>query len=108
MRILFDQGTPRALSVALRHHDVSEARMLKWERKSNGELLKLAESTGFQVLVTTDKNVRHQQNLSSRTISIVVLGQSPWRLVQKHLEAVVAAVDAAMPGSYAEVEIPFE
>jgi hypothetical protein len=59
-------------------------------------------------LVTTDKNVRYQQNLAERKISIVVLGQSPWWLVRQHLEAIVDAVNAATPGSYAEVEIPFK
>jgi hypothetical protein len=59
-------------------------------------------------LVTTDKNVRCQQNLAERKISIVVLGQSPWWLVRQHLEAIVDAVNAATPGSYAEVEIPFK
>ena len=63
---------------------------------------------GFDLLVTTDKNVRYQQNLAGRKISIVVLGNSPWWLVRQHLDEIVAAVNAATPGSYAEVEIPFK
>ncbi len=58
--------------------------------------------------MTTDKNLRHQQNLADRKISIVVLGQSPWWLVRQHLDAIVAAVNSAVPGSYAEVDIPFK
>jgi hypothetical protein len=108
MLILFDQGVPRGLAESLRGHEVTEARKLKWERISNGELLNLAESAGFDLLLTTDKNVRHQQNLSDRKISIVVLGTSPWWLVRQHLGAIAAAVNAATPGSYAEVEIPFK
>ena len=108
MRILFDQGVPRGLVAALYGHEVTEARALKWERISNGELLKLAENAGFELMMTTDKNMRYQQNLSSRNISIVVLGKSPWRLVRQHLDEIIAAVNAAMPGSYTEVEIPFE
>ena len=107
MRILFDQGVPRGLAASLRNHDVTEARELKWERISNGALLKLAEEAGFDLLLTTDKNVRYQQNLNDRKISIVVLGQSPWRLVRKHLDRIAAAANAATPGSFAEVEIPF-
>jgi hypothetical protein len=107
MRILFDQGVPRGLTASLRGHEVTEARKLSWERISNGELLKLAEGAGFDLLLTTDKNVRHQQNLGDRKISIVVLGNSPWWLVRQHLEGIVAAVNAATPGSYSEVEIPF-
>jgi hypothetical protein len=107
MRILFDQGVPRGLAASLRGHDITEARKLNWERISNGALLRLAEEAGFNLLLTTDKNVRFQQNLADRKISIVVLGQSPWRLVRQRLDAIVAAVDAARPGSYAEVDIPF-
>jgi hypothetical protein len=107
MRILFDQGVPRGLAASLRSHDVTEARELKWEKVSNGELLTLAENAGFDLLLTTDKNVRHQQNLAERKISIVVLGQSPWWLVRQHIDAIVAAVNAATPGSFAEVDISF-
>jgi hypothetical protein len=107
MRILFDQGVPRGLAASLRSHDVTEARELKWEKVSNGELLTLAENAGFDLLLTTDKNVRYQQNLAERKISIVVLGQSPWWLVRQHIDAIVAAVNAATPGSFAEVDISF-
>src|SRR5580700_6803694 len=95
MRILFDQGVPRGLAASLGSHDVTEARKLKWERISNGAPLKLAEGAGFNLLLTTDKNLRYQQNLADRKISIVVLGQSPWWLVRRHLDAIVAAVNAA-------------
>jgi hypothetical protein len=108
MRILFDQGVPRGLAASLRGHEVTEARKLKWERVSNGALLKLAEDAGFHLVLTTDKNVRYQQNLADRKISIVVLGKSPWWLVRQHLDAILAAVNAGTPGSYAEVDIPFE
>ena len=107
MRVLFDQGVPRGLTASLRGHEVTEARKLGWERISNGELLKLADGAGFDLLLTTDKNVRYQQNLAGRRVSIVVLGNSPWWLVRQHLDGIVAAVNAATPGSYAEVEIPF-
>jgi hypothetical protein len=108
MRILFDQGVPRGLAASLRSHDVTEARKLNWERISNGALLRLAEDAGFGLLLTTDKNVRYQQNLTDRRISIVVLGQSPWWLVRQSLDAIVEAVNAATPGSFCEVEIPFK
>ena len=87
---------------------MTEARRLNWERISNGELLKLAEDAGFEIIVTTDKNVRYQQNLVGRKISIVVLGNSPWWLVRQHLDPIVAAVSVATPGGYAEVAIPFQ
>ncbi len=69
-------------------------------------MLGAAEAAGFEVLLTTDKNIRYQQNLTGRTIAIVVLGKGRWQLIRPMLEMVRAAVNAATPGSYTEVEIP--
>jgi hypothetical protein len=75
---------------------------------SNGELLTVAEAAGFDLLLTTDKGIRYQQNLSGRKIAIVVLGNSTWRIVKLYLEGIASAVAKATPGSYSEVDIPFE
>ena len=107
MRILFDQGVPRGLAESLRAYEVIEARKLQWEEISNGELLRLTEDAGFDLLLTTDKNVRYQQNLANRKISIVVLGNSPWWLGSQHLNEIVAVVKASEPGSFFEIDIPF-
>lgn len=109
MLVLFDNGTPRTLArYLIDRHAVTEARARGWEALENGDLLEAAESAGFDVLVTTDKNLRYQQNLSGRKIAIVVLGQGRWSLVQAHVAEVVAAVNAAELGSYAEVNIPLQ
>jgi len=86
---------------------VTAARDAGWERLVNGELPKAAETARFEVLVTTDKNMVSQQNLKSRSIAIVVLGNSQWRIVQRYVRKIAACVNAATPGSYAEVDIPF-
>ena len=109
MLVLFDNGTPRTLARHLiGQHAVTEARARGWEQLGNGELLDAAEAAGFDVLVTTDKNLRYQQNLTGRKLAVVVLGQGRWGLIRRHVAAVVAAVNAATPGSYAEVEIPYD
>jgi hypothetical protein len=108
MRVLFDNGTPRGVAPALRRHSVDEARWQGWDRLRNGELLDAAEAAGFEVLVTTDRNIRYQQNLSGRKLAIVVLGKGRWKLIRKRLSEIAAAVDAATPGSYTEVDIPAE
>ena len=77
-----------------------------WDRLTNGELLTAAEEAGFDLFLTTDKNIRYQQNLTDRGIAIVVLGTSQWPTVRLHVERVAVAVSAARPGSYTEVEIP--
>ena len=71
-------------------------------------MLNEAEAAGFEVLVTTDKNLSYQQNLTGRKIAIVVLGQGRWSLIKRRVAEVVATVNAATPGSFAEVDIPFE
>lgn len=108
MRILFDHGTPAPLIPFLEGHTVTKAKDLGWERLANGELLKAAEQAGFDILLTTDKNMASQQNLKTRTIAIVALGNSQWRIVQRYVRKIAASVNAARPGSYAEVEIPLK
>ena len=106
MLILFDNGTPAPLRYALSEHFVVEAIERGWDRLANGELIAAAEAAGFEVLVTTDKNMRYQQNMKSRKIAFVVIGNQQWPTLRLHVEKVVAAVNAATPGSFAEVEIP--
>jgi len=106
MLVLFDQGTPRGIARWLLGHTVREAKSQGWDRLTNGELLNAAGQAGFDVLLTTDKNLRYQQNLDGRRIAIVVLGKGRWRLIRPVIESVVDAVNAAQPGSYTEVDIP--
>jgi hypothetical protein len=74
----------------------------------NGDLLTAAEKAGFEVLLTSDKNIRYQQNLGGRKIAIVVLTIGRWEPVRRMLAEIATAVNAATPGSYTEVAIPFE
>jgi hypothetical protein len=108
MRVLFDNGTPRGVAAALRTHTVDEARSQGWDRLRNGELPDAAQAAGFEVLVTTDRNISYQQNLSGRKLAIVVLGKGRWKLTRKRLSEIAAAVAAATRGSYTEVDIPVE
>ena len=106
MHILFDHGTPAPLRSFLTGHTVREAKAQGWDTFKNGDLLTAAEAAGFDVLVTTDKNIRYQQNLTVRTIAIIVLGNAQWPVLRLHVARVVAAVNAATPGSFTEVDIP--
>jgi hypothetical protein len=106
MLILFDQGTPVGIRSALHGHVVRTAREQGWSALSNGDLLRAAEDAGFEVLLTTDKNLVYQQNLGTRKIGIVVLGKSRWSLIEPALQSVSEAVNAAKPASYTLVEIP--
>jgi hypothetical protein len=79
-----------------------------WDRLINGDLIATAEYAGFDLLLTTDKNMRYQQTLKDQKIAFVIIGNQQWPTLCRYLERVVAAVDAATPGSVTEVEIPFE
>jgi hypothetical protein len=106
MKILFDNGTPNPIAGHLAGHEVTHARRIGWHELENGELIQRAEEAGYDVLLSTDKNIRYQQNLSGRKIALVVLGNSQWPVVRLHLDRIATAVSAAAPGSYTEVDIP--
>ena len=109
MRILFDHGTPRGIARALADHTVITAYAQGWDRLNNGALLRAAEDAAIDVLLTTDQRIRYQQNLVNRQIAIVVLtGTTRWTRVRLHLDRIAVAVNAATPGSYTEVAIPFD
>jgi hypothetical protein len=108
MLILFDNGTPAPLRNALQDHIVVEATERGWDRLTNGDLIAAAEDAGFEVWLTTDKNMRYQQNLKDRKIAFVVIGNQQWPTLRRRIEMVVLAVNAATPGNYAKVDIPFQ
>ena len=105
MRILFDQGTPAPLRHALTGHTVESAFELGWATLQNGALIAAAEDAGFEVFVTTDKNLKYQQNLAARSISIVVLSTTSWPRIRLVLPDVVAAVESALSAGYSEVTV---
>ena len=106
MRVLFDQATPVPIREFLIGHTVRTAAQEHWDTLKNGDLLTAAERAGFEVFLSTDKNMRHQQNMAGRIIAVVVIGVQQWPALQAHVALVVAAVNAATPGSFTEVDIP--
>lgn len=105
MRLLFDQGTPAPLRDHLQAHSADTVAERGWSDKDNGELLDLAEAEGYDVLVTTDQNLRYQQNLGGRRLAVVVLLTTAWPRIRQRSERVVAALDDLRPGSVREVDM---
>jgi hypothetical protein len=105
MKILFDQGTPVPLRRHLDDHEVATAAEMDWSQLTNGELLAAATDGGFEVFVTTDQNLRYQQNLKNRTIAIVVLMSASWPRIEKRSGKVAEAINECGRGSYAEIEV---
>ena len=107
MRVLFDQGVPVPLKKYLTAHDVVTAYEKGWSTLRNGELLKAAETDGFEVLITTDQNLKHEQNLSGRAIAVVVLSTTNWRRIKLATREVSLAIESAPHGKISFVDIPY-
>jgi hypothetical protein len=107
LRTVFDKNVPVGVRHFLSKHEVHTFAGMQWHPQlQNGELLTAAEEAGFDVMVTSDQNIRYQQNLSGRKIALVVLGSNIWPVVRDHEAEIAAKVDAATPGSYDFIEMP--
>ena len=105
MRILFDQGTPVPLRQSLANHSVDTVFERGWSTVENGALLETSEQEGYQLLISTDQNLKYQQNLSDRSIAIIVLLSTSWPRIQQKVDEIEAKVNAIAPGSYMEIPI---
>jgi hypothetical protein len=107
LRILFDKNVPIGVRRFLSKHEVRTVVELKWPPKlQNGELLRAAEAEAFDVLVTCDQNIAHQQNLTDRKPALVVFGSNIWPIVSAYRESITARVDEAKPGSHGFIDMP--
>jgi hypothetical protein len=107
LRILFDKNVPIGVRRFLHGHDVRTFTEMQWHPQlENGELLNAGEAAGFDVMVTSDQNIRYQQDLTGRKLALVVLGSNIWPIVREHAATITARVDAAEPGGYDFVEMP--
>ncbi len=105
MKILFDQGTPVPLRRSLGSYIVDTAYECGWSALTNGDLLAMAEQAGYELMITTDQNLRYQQNLASRNIAIIVLLSTSWPRIQRYIETIQTAIDSSAPGTYQEITI---
>ena len=99
MRILFDHNTPAPLRRALSGHEVLTAWECGWAELTNGQLLAAAESAGFALMITTDKSIRYQQNLSGRSIALLVLSTNDWAAIRQASDEILASVDTMGAGA---------
>ncbi|MEB3169943.1 MAG: DUF5615 family PIN-like protein [Synechococcaceae cyanobacterium] len=106
MRILFDQGTPVPLRRSLNGHVIATAYELGWSTVTNGDLIRLAEQEGFELLITTDTNLRYQQNLRGRSMAILVLTTTSWPRIRAVVAEIQGAIDSIVSGAYKELPIP--
>lgn len=105
MKILFDQGTPAPLRRHLPQHAVTTVYEHGWSEMANGALLDAAAATGFDLFITTDQNLRYQQNLAGRHIAIVVLRSTSWPRIKQCVGVISDTIATMKPGDYREIEI---
>ena len=105
VKILFDHGTPAPLRRHLPEHSVDRSAERGWELLENGELLRRAEADGYEVIVTTDQNIRHQQNLTDLRLAIIVLLTPAWPRVRHRTDEIQRAIEESKPGEVREVPI---
>ena len=106
MRVLFDQGTPVPLRRSLPGHEITTAFERGWGEFENGDLLRAAETAGFDAIITTDQNLRYQQNLADRKLAIIVLFTTNRNIIRQHAPSVQTALGKLVTGSYVELRFP--
>src|SRR6478672_225817 len=104
MRILFDQGTPVPLREHLTSHTVVTAFELGWGNLANGELLAAAEGS-FDLFITTDQQIKYQQNLRGRSLAVLVLLTTSWPRLRTCIPQIQEAVESIGPGDYQEINV---
>jgi hypothetical protein len=104
LKVLLDTNAPHDLRPFLSHHETFTASYLGWADLKNGVLLRIVEDNGFDVLVTGDKTLHREQNMEGRKIAVVSLSAVNWPVIEPYVDIILAAVDAAEPGSFTRVD----
>ncbi len=104
MKILLDEGVPRIIQKRLDQFSISSVEEMGWRAVENGALLDLMAAT-FQIFITTDKNIPHQQNLKKRGISLILLPTNRIPLLIELLPKIEEAISTIGIGEFKEIEI---
>lgn len=105
MNVLLDEGVPRVIQQRLATLHIATVEEMGWRGITNGSLLDLM-SGRFDLLITADKNLRYQQNLAKRQLSLVILPSNQIPLVIKLLAQIEEAVRHILPGQFIEIAMP--
>ncbi|HEX4277705.1 MAG TPA: DUF5615 family PIN-like protein [Bryobacteraceae bacterium] len=106
MKIILDQSVPQKLRRLIEGHTVVTVAFQGWSGLKNGELLAVAKEAGYELFITADQEISYQQNLAGRKMALLVFSTNNWDCVKTAIAKIIVAIDAVMPGSYAELEIP--
>jgi hypothetical protein len=101
VRIVLDECVPWPLAKHLGVHTCTSPQRSGWGGFENGDLLRLAEAD-YDLFVTSDQNLRYQQNLSHRKIAILELSTNDWATIKLHIDEVVARIESMKAGEFAQ------
>jgi hypothetical protein len=104
VRVLLDENLDHALRKLLGPHEVVTVTYMRWAGLQNGALLRAAEESGIDILLTGDQTLRYEQNLTGRRLAIVALTAIQLPIIKEHLGKIIAALDGAAPGSFQTVD----
>lgn len=103
MKVLLDACVPRPLRKFLPDHTVQTAQEMGWGELKNGALLQAAESQ-FDAFVTSDQNLKYQQNITGRKLAILVIPTNDWPTIRLHTDEIATKVAALKPGDFVELK----
>ena len=105
MRILLDECVPYPMHKLIVGHESSTAQREGWGGVKNGELLRLAEGK-FELFITSDQNIRYQQNLADRRLPVLELSTNKLRRIAAGADLILAAIAAMQPGEFRQLQVP--
>ena len=105
MKILLDECVPWPMHRLLTSHECSTAQQHGWSGIKNGSLLQLAEKE-FDLFITSDQNVRYQQNLAGRRIAILEFSTNKLRRIEAAAALIQSAIASIRPSEFRRLEIP--
>jgi hypothetical protein len=105
LNVLLDHNVPVQLISFLSNHTVRTAAQEGWDALLNGDLL-MAANAYFDVFVTCDQNIVHQQRLTGRALAIVAVSTNIWPVIKADPARITQAIDAARAGTYQAVNYP--
>jgi predicted nuclease of predicted toxin-antitoxin system len=106
LKVLLDHNIPVQLRKTLKGHLVLTTRSMGWDLLKNGDLIRVADDAGFDVLLTADQKMYEQQSHLERKLALVVLTRSERRALEQNADAIKAAVERAEPGGFELITLP--
>jgi hypothetical protein len=105
MNILIDECVPHPIIKFFHEHTVHTTQEMGWDGILNGDLIARAEES-FDLFITSDRNIRYQQNLSSRRIAILTLSTNDWQTIKEARDKLIIAVENMAVNSFVELQLP--